>query len=165
MKTEKLLLLSILTIILAFTLENSAFATHDSGGSTDDSSMVCREGNILVFRIVNHEYLCTSPSTAASWVKLGLAEIIQNVTTETVETTEISNPEPIETPIPKKTLPPVNDIGKCRDGYALVFRFTHHDTFCTSPSTAASWVKLGLAEIIQEATETVEEQSVKVLAG
>ena len=143
---------------MAFTLEHSAFATHDSGES-EDSSMVCREGNILVFRIVNHEYLCTSPSTATSWVKLGLAEIIQNVTTETVETTEISNPEPIETPIPKKTLPPVNDIGKCRDGYALVFRFTHHDTFCTSPSTAASWVKLGLAEIIQEATETVEEQS------
>ena len=141
---------------MAFTLENSAFATHDSGGSTEDSSMMCREGNILVFRIVNHEYLCTSPSTAASWVKLGLAEIIQN--TETVETTKTSNQEPVETTIPKKILPPVKNIAQCRDGYALVFRFTHHDTFCTSPSTAASWVKLGLAEIIQEFLETVEKQ-------
>ena len=158
MKPDKFILLSLLPIILAFTLQSSAFATH-SEESTGDSTIVCREGYTLVFRFVNHEYVCTSPSTAASWVKLGLAEIIQNATTETVETTEISTPEPVETPIPKKTLPPVIDIAKCREGYTLVFRFTHHDTFCTSPSTAASWVKLGLAEIIQEFTEPVEKQS------
>jgi len=148
---------------LTFTLQDFAFASHDSGDSIEDIRAGCREGYVLVFRFVNHEYVCTSLSTAASWVKLGLAEIIPDTITKTVETPKKDNPEPVETTVPKtkvpeKSVPSGRDDLHCREGYTLVFRFAYHDTFCTSPSTAASWVKLGLAEIISEHIETDEKQ-------
>ena len=89
MKTQKVLVLSILVTILAFTV-NVAFGSHDSEESIEEIRAGCREDSILVFRLVNHAYLCTSPSTAASWVKLGLAEIIQGQTEskDTMKTSE-----------------------------------------------------------------------------
>lgn len=67
----------LVSTILAFALGGTAFASHNSEEALEDILPGCRDGNILVFRFVNHQYVCTSPSTAASWVKLGLAEIIQ----------------------------------------------------------------------------------------
>ena len=108
----------------------------------------CREGNILVFRLSSHEYLCTSPDTAKRWVTLGLAEIIQNTTITSVDTPKIPDQIPKTTTVQTKTLSTtVSENSQCREGYTLVFRFAYKDTFCTSPSTAASWVKLGLVEI------------------
>lgn len=40
----------------------------------------------------------------------------------------------------------------CRDEQTLVHRFTNQDYVCLDPSTAERWEKLGLAEIIQNAT-------------
>jgi alkyl sulfatase BDS1-like metallo-beta-lactamase superfamily hydrolase len=40
----------------------------------------------------------------------------------------------------------------CRSDQTLVFRLTHHDYICLDPSTAERWEKLGMAEIIQNAT-------------
>lgn len=45
----------------------------------------------------------------------------------------------------------------CRDNQTLVFRFTHHDHICLDPSTAERWEKLGMAEIIQNATVQKED--------
>ena len=41
----------------------------------------------------------------------------------------------------------------CRDEQSLVYRFTYQDYVCLDPSTAERWEKLGLAEIIQNATK------------
>jgi len=152
-----LILLS-LSIILSLTVNELAFASHDSKESLENIQAGCREGNVLVFRLSSHEYLCTSSDTAKRWVELGLAEIIQNATIQPAEPqTPVQVPK-IE-PAPAKNTP-INDNSQCREGYTLVFRFTHKDTFCTSPSTAASWVKLGLAEIIQEATISVKKETI-----
>jgi len=42
----------------------------------DDSDTECREGQYLVYRITNADYICTEDTTAARWVQLGIAEII-----------------------------------------------------------------------------------------
>ncbi len=119
----------------------------------EDIQAGCRDGNTLVHRFAYKDYVCVSPDTAKRWEELGLAEIQGEF--EVVEKT----PQPIklkpqfeETPPPPKKTPTVtNTETGCRDGYSLVFRFIYHDTFCTSPSTAASWERLGLAEIIAHA--------------
>ena len=85
MKTKRIILLSIFLIILAFTLQGTAFASDDSE-LTENINAGCRDDNILVFRVLNHEYVCTSPSTAEKWVKLGLAEIVQNNIIEPIDT-------------------------------------------------------------------------------
>lgn len=64
-------------MVFAFTLGTTAYASHNSEESLEDILPGCRDGNILVFRFVNHQYVCTNPLTASSWVRLGLAEIIQ----------------------------------------------------------------------------------------
>lgn len=40
----------------------------------------------------------------------------------------------------------------CRSDQSLVYRFTYQDYICLDPSTAERWEKLGMAEIIQNAT-------------
>ncbi len=149
-------------IILAFTLQGTAFASDDSE-LTENINAGCRDDNILVFRVLNHEYVCTSPSTAEKWVKLGLAEIVQNNIIEPIKITKILNQESIKTAIQKKPSLHENYNLQCREGYVLVFRFVHQDTFCTSQLTAESWKKLGLAKIIQNAVfqeqlETINQQ-------
>ena len=146
------------SIIVSLTVNELAFASHDSSESKENIQAGCREGNVLVFRLSSHEYLCTSTDTAKRWAELGLAEIMQNATIQSPETpiTGIQVPKTEQTQIKNN---PINDNSKCREGYTLVFRFTHKDTFCTSPSTATSWVKLGLAEIIQEATISLKNET------
>lgn len=143
------LILLTFSIVFSLSVNELVFASHDSKESLENIQAGCREGNVLVFRLSNHEYLCTSHDTAKRWVELGLAEIIQNATIQSIETQKIPKQVPIIESAQIKNNQ-VNDNSNCREGYTLVFRFTHKDTFCTSPSTAASWVKLGLAEIIQE---------------
>ncbi len=42
----------------------------------DDSETECREGQYLVYRIANADYICIQDTTAVRWVELGIAEII-----------------------------------------------------------------------------------------
>ncbi|NJK77802.1 MAG: hypothetical protein HC944_02020 [Nanoarchaeota archaeon] len=150
--------------MISLTFNELSFASHDSAESMEDIQAGCREGNILVFKFTNHEYLCTNPDTAKRWVELGLAEIIQTTTVATIDTPKVSEPVQNTTPIQTKIPTTTSENSQCREGYTLVFRFTHKDTFCTSPSTAASWVKLGLAEIIQkEIMPITKVESAKVI--
>jgi len=49
----------------------------------EDIETECREGQILVYRTNNLDYICTSISAATLWTELGMAEIVQ--ITETIE--------------------------------------------------------------------------------
>ena len=41
----------------------------------EDIETECREGQVLVYRISNQDYICTSFSAASLWTKLGMAEL------------------------------------------------------------------------------------------
>jgi len=41
------------------------------------NNILCREGNIPVFKFAYHDVICTRPSTAELWIQLGLAEHVK----------------------------------------------------------------------------------------
>jgi hypothetical protein len=63
--------------------------------------------------------------------------------------------------IPERTPSVISDNSECREGYTLVYRFTHKDTFCTSPSTASTWERLGLAEIVKNSISVGDDEPVE----
>jgi len=120
----------------------------------EDIRAGCRDGQSLVKRFTNNEYVCVSPSTSERWVELGMAEIIsESEQVEKEESTQIQEKLLRSPPLPPQRTTSIDVSSGCREGYALVYRFIHHDTFCTSPSTAASWERLGLAEIVAQGNE------------
>jgi len=59
----------------------------------EDSDTQCREGQVLVFRINSNNYVCVTESTAATWIRYGIAEAIEEdekemTSMETVEQDE-----------------------------------------------------------------------------
>ena len=59
----------------------------------DDSMTECRDGQWLVLRIPQNNYVCTLDTTAQRWVQLGMAEIIsRGEIQETLDTIEESIP-------------------------------------------------------------------------
>lgn len=153
MHRERLSIVSFLTIMVLFTLIVPVFASNNSGDSSEKLPD-CRKNLVLVFRFVNQDYVCTSVDTAKRWITLGMAKFTKD---EMVEKTDVLQLPQQKSEFPsnsssKKIIQLENKDVKCRDGYALVFRFMHKDSFCTSQSTAVNWVQLGLAEIIQNST-------------
>ena len=156
MRVSKFLIFPLFLIIFSSTFVPFSFASVETEAQ-EDIRAGCREGNTLVHRFAYGDYVCVSPSTAEKWVEYGMAEIISE--SEPVEKEE----PPLQTPQffgapppPPERITPITDSSECRTGYALVYRFVHHDTFCTSTSTAASWERLGLAEIIEQGKEIEE---------
>jgi len=132
----------------------------------EDIRAGCRDGYTLVYKSTYNQFVCVPPSTAERWVELGLAEIIseseQVEKEESTQTTSQYEPAPPPPPPPERTTS-IDDSTGCREGYTLVFRFVHHDTFCTSPSTAESWERLGLAEIVVHKSEIIEVGEEKII--
>ena len=75
----KLIIFALIPLILSIGI-TPAFSLQP-----EDIETKCREGQVLVYRNSNLDYICTSQSTASLWTKLGMAEIVQ--TQETVEST------------------------------------------------------------------------------
>jgi len=46
---------------------------------------------------------------------------------------------------------------ECREGKVLVYHFTANDYICTSQTTSLRWVQLGIAEIVGEPVEVIEQ--------
>ena len=78
----KLVIFALIPLILSIGI-TPAFSLQPEDVETE-----CREGQVLVYRTSNLDYICTSQSTASLWAKLGMAEIVQ--TTESVESTSES---------------------------------------------------------------------------
>ena len=171
MQASKFLVLPLVLILLSSGVVPFTFASVESEAQ-EDIQAGCRDGNVLVYRFTYKDYVCVEPSTADRWEELGMAEIVDASSSEKQTTPQEEKPQLKpqfeDAPPPPKTTTITSDLSECRAGYTLVFRFIHHDTFCTSPSTAASWEKLGLAEIIthtddvkpEEPQETIEEPEV-----
>jgi len=136
-----------------------SFASVESEAQ-EDIQAGCRDGFTLVYKSTYNQFICVPPDTAERWVELGMAEIIseseQVEREEVFKTTSQYVPAPPPPPPPERTTS-IDDSTGCREGYALVFRFVHHDTFCTSHSTAASWERLGLAEIVSSGSKTTTD--------
>ncbi len=122
----------------------------------------------MVLRYADREYVCVSPDTADRWRELGLAQIIFESEIEVEDEskeknlgyTHIENKEyPGAPPEPPQKSSSI-DNSECMDGYTLVFRFAHQDTFCTSPFTAKMWERLGLVKIIEFEGELIAEEEV-----
>ena len=155
-KVRNLLVLPLFLILFSSTFIQFSYASVESEAQ-EDIQAGCRDGNTLVYRFAYKDYVCVAPSTADRWEELGLAEIVDAANQVQPEPEKPKlKPQFEDSPPPQKQAAPVTDDSQCRDGYTLVFRFIHHDTFCTSPSTAASWERLGLAEIITPADNPQE---------
>ena len=161
MRIYKFLIFPLFLILLSSTVTSFSFASVESEAQ-EDILAGCRDGNTLVYRFAYNDFICVPPSTADRWVELGMAEIVSESESEPKLIEE-------EKPVPPKkyenapTAPPqkrttTDDSSECRTGYTLVYRFTHHDTLCISSSTAKSWERLGLVEIIKM-NETTQEES------
>ena len=67
----KLIIFALIPLILSIGI-TPAFSLQPEDVETE-----CREGQVLVYRISNLDYICTSQSTASLWANLGMAEIVQ----------------------------------------------------------------------------------------
>jgi len=145
-----------------------SFASVESE-ALEDVLAGCRDGQTLVYRAAYLDYVCVDPSTAIRWVELGLAEIAQEfVESDVPETIETSVPlEESEFPgappvAPKPIERNISDDSECREGNILIYRFAYQDTICTSPSTASSWERLGISEIVKKSTTIPDDPSFEV---
>ena len=167
MSTRKYAVLPLVLILLSSSIIPYSFASPESEAE-EDIAAGCRDGQFMVFRYADREYVCVPPETADRWRELGLAKIIsesedksedqikeKNLGYNAVENTKYPGapPEP-----PKKTSSLNNS--ECREGNTLVFRFVHQDSFCTSPSTAKLWERLGLVKIIESEKELIIEEEI-----
>ena len=154
MLSVKFLVIPVLLILLSSGVLPYSFATVESEAQ-EDISAGCRDNQTLVYRQTYGDYVCVDPSTADRWEELGMAEIIQKNTRDTVDVTSDTETQNTSEfygappPPPPKSDKPLSDDSQCRAGHILVYRLLHHDTFCTSTSTATTWERLGLAEIIR----------------
>jgi len=141
----------ILVILLTSFIVPYSFASVESEAQ-EDIQAGCRDGQTMVFRYTNNEYVCVSPDAADRWSELGLAKIISE-SNEYVKK-EIPVIEPAQkTKFPEAPPPKTStffDHSECRDGYVLIHRFIYHDTFCTSMSTATTWERLGISEFVND---------------
>ncbi|QLH04767.1 hypothetical protein C5F49_05145 [Nitrosopumilus oxyclinae] len=154
MQTRKYALLPILFILFSSAIVPHSFASVESEAQ-EDIQAGCPNGEVMVYRTTSKQYVCVIPSTADRWVELGLANTVSEYPkpSETKSYEIVAEDEieiPTSPPLPPKKQRISQDDSECRDGYTLIYRFIHHDTFCTSPSTALSWERLGLAEIIND---------------
>ena len=145
----KFLIFPLFLIIFSSSFVSYSFASIESEAQ-EDIDAGCRDRNTLVHRSAYNDYICVSPSTADRWVELGMAEIVSEH--EQVEKEELptQTPQFYEVPPtpPEKTIRvPIYDF-ECRAGYILVYQFHYLDTKCIEFSTALSWERLGLAEIV-----------------
>jgi len=156
-------ILFIMMILFTSSFVPYSFASIESE-ALEDVLAGCRDGQTLVYRAAYLDYVCVDPSTAERWVELGLAEIAQEaVESDPAET--IETPKPLEEsefpgappPAPKPTVRDTSDDSECREGNILIYRFAYQDTICTSPSTASTWERLGISEIVKKSSSTQNE--------
>jgi len=108
----------------------------------------CREGQILVFRTIHNDYVCTSRSTAVTWVQLDMALIVDVDTKELVGIWD----EPEQMQIVDANY--MEGIDKheietqCMTGQVLVFLTIDNDYVCTSRSTAVTWIQRSIALLV-----------------
>ena len=150
---RKFLVLPILFILFSAAIFPYSYASPESEAA-EDIAAGCRDGQTLVYRSTYKDFVCLEPSTADRWEQLGMAEIIKEsdkkTDTPVSESDVISYEEKYPgAPPPPPTKSTTTDIdSQCRDGQILIYRFTHHDTFCTNKFTAITWERLGMAEIL-----------------
>jgi len=165
MSTKKYAILPLVLILLSSSIIPYSFASPESEAE-EDIAAGCRDGQSMVLRYADREYVCVSPETADRWRELGLAKIISDAEVEdepkekNLGYNDVENKKyPGAPPEPPQKSSPI-DNSECRDGYTLVFRFAHQDTFCTSPFTAKMWERLGLVKIIEFEGELIAEKEV-----
>ena len=154
MKSVKFLIFPLFLILFSSSFVPFSFASVESEAQ-EDIDAGCRDRNTLVHRSAYNDYICVSPSTAERWIELGMAEIISEQ--EQVEKEKLPTETPqffeVPPPPPEKTIRvPIYDF-ECRAGYVLVYQFHYLDTKCIEFSTALSWERLGLAEIVTPVDE------------
>ena len=156
-------ILFIMMILFTSSFVPYSFASIESE-ALEDVLAGCRDGQTLVYRAAYLDYVCVDPPTAERWVELGLAEIAQEAvisdTTETIETPETSEESEFPgapPPAPKQTERDTSDDSECREGNILIYRFAYQDTICTSPSTASTWERLGISEIVKKSPSAQNE--------
>ena len=125
----------------------------------------CRDNQTLVYRSAYHDYVCVEPSTADRWKELGFAEIIQENPQSTkeinkTETTEFIGAPP---PPPQRSLSDVT--ADCRPGFTLVHRITYDDLYCINSTTAITWERLGLVEMIKNSISEQDDVPVEITSN
>ena len=78
----KLIIFALIPLILSIGI-TPAFSLQPEDVDTE-----CREGQVLIYRINNLDYICTSQSTASLWANLGIAEIVNSSETKEFPTVE-----------------------------------------------------------------------------
>jgi hypothetical protein len=139
-------------ILLSSGIVPYSYATVASEAQ-EDLNAGCRSEQTLVYRFTSHDYVCVAPSTADRWVELGFAEIKQNyagtkVSESNTDVTSYEEKYPGAPPLPPTKSSSTNTDSECRDGQVLIYQFSYQDTFCTNRSTALTWERLGIAEIV-----------------
>ena len=161
--TRKSYVFPIFLILFTVWILPFSYASVESEAE-EDKLAGCVVEESLVYRFAYKDYVCVEPSTATRWVELGFAEIIQNSTNTEKEafdenaTYEEKYPG-APPPAPTKSSSTEID-SECREGQVLVYRYTHHDTFCTNQFTALTWEILGMVEIID--IEKSEQKTIDV---
>ena len=137
MLAGRFLVLPLMLILLSSGVLPYSFASVESEAH-EDILAGCRDGQTLVYRLTYGDFICLDPSTAERWVKLEMAEIIQNATEKIVDQ-EIDDAD-IDyygaPPPPPVQNPTTDNDSECRDGFTLVHRFSYDDLQCVDKSAA-----------------------------
>ena len=74
----------LLILYVIFPLVLSIGVTPAFSLQPTDVDTECRSGQTLVYRIIHGNFVCTSSTTANSWVNFGLAELVKDFESEEI---------------------------------------------------------------------------------
>ena len=86
-----------------------------------DAETICREGQVLVFRVTSNNYVCVSESTADRWEALGIAERVDH-TGETMEEETMEEETMSDDPTIAKILEKIENGERISDGEMLMLK-------------------------------------------
>ncbi|MDH3277193.1 MAG: MBL fold metallo-hydrolase [Nitrosopumilus sp.] len=126
-------------VLFSVLLLVSLFSIQSSFG--EESSIFCKDGKVLVYRVNAEKYACLNPPTAENWYQSGIAEPVDEITsTDSEMNTNTLHPEKMvsSAPLPKSSLGPQIDYSKgylveeIRDGIFWVTDGAYNTMFLTT---------------------------------
>ena len=123
--SSTILIISIIGIIPTFP---SIFADYFELIDKHEIETQCRSGQVLVYRTISNDYVCTAKSTAVTWVHRDMALLVDENTKELVGI--VDEPEQI-------------DMIECRENLQLIFKVSDNSPACVTSDTFQKLIKRG----------------------
>ena len=121
-------------------------ANHGSQG--DDAK--CRDGDTLVHRSNQNDYVCIGELTAQIWERHEMGKIVSGAEPSVDENSMVQNV-------------PTNPGTECMEGYSVLYNIPTSEYRCVSDSTAKKWTSDGTGEVHDLLQYILEKDQYKIV--